>query len=329
MTRVLFVDDEPVLLRAIDRAMRLKHPGWTFRFAQSGADALQLLEREPFDIIVSDISMPVMDGVTLLANVKSRFPHVARLALSGGALPQDRIRAARTIHQWLAKPCPITKLNETIEHLGWGRSLVDDLAAVQAALGLESLPSAPDLYVHVAEALDRDARTEEIAALIERDVASAAKLLQLVNSAFFGDSERITSAAVAVEALGKASLRELLLASELMRTSPDAEAVTRRGVLAASIARSLATEHHDDVFLAGLLHGIGELVLGAEHAVYRSPVVCARLGGLLLSTWGIPIEVARAVAYHTDPQSAPDPTDSRLLVVAEATARTARMLDGA
>jgi CheY-like chemotaxis protein len=328
MTRVLFVDDERTLLRAIDRALRLKQPSWTMRFAESGADALQLLEQEAFDIIVSDISMPTMDGVTLLANVKSRFPHMARLALSGGARPQDRIRAARTIHQWLAKPCPMTKLNETIEHLGWGRGLVDDPIVVGLALGAETLPSAPALYLTVAEALEREVALEEISALIEHDVGSAAKLLQLVNSAFFGESRRITSVALAAEMIGMQSLRELLLASELMRASPDAEAVTRRGVLAANIARSLASEHHDDVFLAGLLHGVGTLVLGPEVTVYRSAIASARLGGLLLSTWGIPIEVARAVAYHTDPESAPDPADPRLAVVAMATAR-ARMLDGA
>ena len=251
MTRILFVDDEPIVLRALDRSIRAKRRSWDASFVQSGADALELLAREPFDVIVSDICMPAMDGVTLLASVRAQFPHMARLALSGEARTPDRMRAAHAIHQWLAKPCTLGRLGETIDQLRWGRELVDDVVIVGLVRGLASVPSAPAVCLEVGEALERNAKLHEIVAVIERDPACASKLLQLVNTGFFAEAERVTSVARAASIIGIDRLRELLLASELFRSSVEAEAVTARGLRVASIARALATEDHGEVFLAG------------------------------------------------------------------------------
>ncbi len=56
---------------------------WNMTFATSGAEALQTLEQAPFDVIVSDMRMPVMDGAQLLNEVRQRFPQVVRIVLSG------------------------------------------------------------------------------------------------------------------------------------------------------------------------------------------------------------------------------------------------------
>jgi HD-like signal output (HDOD) protein len=119
-------------------------------------------------------------------------------------------------------------------------------------------------------------------------------------------------------------VRELLLAAEVFHTCPQAGGSAAFGLRMARLARALTNDHHDEVFLAGLLHDVATLVLGPTRAATASPELHARIGGALLGTWGLPLEVVTAVAFHHDPEHAPDPADARLGVVALAHALLAR-----
>ena len=66
MNRILFVDDEPMLLEALRNAMRSKRKEWEMVFVNGGAAALLELKRAPADVIVSDMRMPEMDGASFL-----------------------------------------------------------------------------------------------------------------------------------------------------------------------------------------------------------------------------------------------------------------------
>ena len=78
---ILFVDDEIRLLRSIERGM-LDEP-YRLLFAESGKDALKLLEVNEVHVLVTDMRMPEMTGLELLKLVKDRYPHIVRLVLSG------------------------------------------------------------------------------------------------------------------------------------------------------------------------------------------------------------------------------------------------------
>jgi DNA-binding NarL/FixJ family response regulator len=69
--RILIVDDEPLLLLALQRSFRAGEPGWEVVLARSGDEALEQLRLQPFDVLVSDILMPGMDGMALLAQVRA------------------------------------------------------------------------------------------------------------------------------------------------------------------------------------------------------------------------------------------------------------------
>ena len=194
-----------------------------------------------------------------------------------------------------------------------------------AALGMSMLPSAPPLYLALAEAFERHAPLHEVATLIQSDPAITAKLLQLVNSSFFVDAERVTCVRRAAEKLGAQRLRELLLAAELFQGSPAAAATATHGLRVARLARGLAPAFADDAYLAGLLHDVGRLVLDAPAGATET--FHARVGGVLLGVWGLPIEVVRAVAFHHDPDASPDPTDPRLRAVALAEALVGEIED--
>jgi HD-like signal output (HDOD) protein/CheY-like chemotaxis protein len=324
VTRVLFVDDEPFVLKAIDRVLRVRKAGWDARFVGSGEAALALLDHEPFDVIVSDLSMPAMDGVTLLGNVRQRYPHMVRLALSGQAASADSLRAVRVIHQWIAKPCDIGALCANIERLQWARELVGDPQLVAQTTALASLPSPPSVFLRVSEALARMAPLAELAAIIEADPAVVAKILQLVNSSFFGSPQRVTSIQRAAALVGTDMLRGLLLTAELFHGDAQASALASHSLLVAGIARAIAPPTHAvDAFMAGVLHDLGDLVVQlAAPSGRAAPTLHARAGGLLLGMWGLPAELVTAVAFHHDPDAAPAPQDPtlRALVVAEALA---------
>lgn len=83
MKRILFVDDESKILEGLQRMLRPERHRWEMAFASGGAAALSLLEAAPFDVIVSDMRMPGMDGAALLKVVRAKYPNVLRIILSG------------------------------------------------------------------------------------------------------------------------------------------------------------------------------------------------------------------------------------------------------
>ncbi|HUH64666.1 MAG TPA: HD domain-containing phosphohydrolase [Terracidiphilus sp.] len=105
--RVLFVDDEPQLLEALVRNLRSEH--FDVFTAADGATALKMLrERGPFAVVVSDLNMPVMDGVTLLQNARKLAPDTVRVLFTGQPDLDRAIAAVNEgeIFRFVTKPCP-------------------------------------------------------------------------------------------------------------------------------------------------------------------------------------------------------------------------------
>lgn len=78
--RVLLVDDERLLLASITRALRIERPQWEVMTAVDGHQAMRILQSGPVDILVTDIQMPGMDGMTLLRHIR-RDPRLGQLPL--------------------------------------------------------------------------------------------------------------------------------------------------------------------------------------------------------------------------------------------------------
>jgi DNA-binding NtrC family response regulator len=115
MNRILFVDDEPAILDAIRRSFRAQRARWQMEFAHSAAGALDVLAAEPVDVIVTDFRMPEMDGGQLLIVVRERWPHTARLIMSGYSGLQDQLTTSDLAHEYLNKPCSSEDLEGAIE----------------------------------------------------------------------------------------------------------------------------------------------------------------------------------------------------------------------
>ncbi|MDJ0855264.1 MAG: response regulator, partial [Desulfobacterales bacterium] len=81
--RLLFVDDEPMVLKGLQRSLRSMRQEWEMTFAAGGREALDAMQAQPFDVVISDMRMPEMDGAQLLEVVKRDYPQVVRIILSG------------------------------------------------------------------------------------------------------------------------------------------------------------------------------------------------------------------------------------------------------
>jgi len=311
-TRVLFVDDEPLVLRSLDRALRARKVPWDARFVESADAAMTLLAIEPFDVVIADLRIPDVDGVELLTEVQRAYPNIARLVLSGQVGTDDCLRAMRVAHQCMAKPCNIDTLRHVVQRLSWSRGLVDDAETVSTASKITCLPSPPRIHIAVCDALKRDAGLAELAKIIDGDVALTAKLIQMVNSAFFARGAQVTTVERALSLLGTDVIRGLLLSEEVFRgfNGDDArleriDSLRKHSTVVAQIARTLApTAIAGDAFVAGMLHDIGDLALvtldkTGDHA---------RAGGFLLGLWGIADNVVDAIAHHHEPGAIPDET---------------------
>jgi len=102
---VLFVDDEPRILEGLRRMLRGQRNEWDMAFAPGGEAALAMMGATTFDVIVSDMRMPEMDGAALLTQVRNLYPQVVRIVLSGHTELSTALRVVPVAHQFLAKPC--------------------------------------------------------------------------------------------------------------------------------------------------------------------------------------------------------------------------------
>ena len=112
--RVVFVDDEPQILKGIKRMLECADLQWDIDTASSGIEALELLARKPADVVVSDMKMPGMDGAQLLTEVSKLYPATVRIMLSGQTIKEAVFCDIPPAYQYLSKPCEAEILKATI-----------------------------------------------------------------------------------------------------------------------------------------------------------------------------------------------------------------------
>src|SRR4051794_10413447 len=328
--RVLFVDDDACILGGLADALRRRPPGWDTRFALGGQAALDALSARRFDVVVSDLGMPGLDGITVLERAREQQPEAVRIVLSGGAERGAALAASRVAHRYIAKPFREDDVRTAIDRAWRLRSLLREEGWRRAAGGVMALPSCPRIYTELTELVaDPDATAADAAAVVERDIAMTAKVLQLVNSAFFGLGRRISRMPEAIHYLGLNTLRALVLHAGAFEafapTRPiegfDVGALQRRSHLAGRIAQRVAPDAagRDEAFTAGMLHAVGLLVLAQSdpfefaeaiadarragaplHAVEYARLGSshAELGAYVLGIWGLPDTVVEGVAHQ-------------------------------
>jgi putative nucleotidyltransferase with HDIG domain len=333
--QILFVDDDPLITNGYKRSLDEFSDEWDTYFTNSGKEALVFLAKQPIDVIVTDLHMPEMDGNELLEKVTDIYPQTIRFVLSGNIDELRSIKTAHSAHQQLIKPCDLSLLHKMVENSCRLKDTLTNPLLKARITGLKRIPSLPSLYLKLTEELQtKDPEPRIIGDIISHDVAMTAKILQLVNSAFFGLPTEITSAQRAATILGTNIIKALVLGSQVFAeyqsySNPwfSIEKLWQHSLIVGNLSKSIAasaglsTNSQEQAQLAGMLHDIGKLleldipgysptnaiqnakdILDAEYRVLGTSH--AELGAYLLGLWGLPQAVVESVAYHHNPSAA-------------------------
>lgn len=334
MKNILFVDDEPMVLRGLQRSLSNQSKEWSMRFVTSGAQALEALASAPCDVVVTDMRMPGMNGAELLVEVMRRHPSVARIVLSGQAEQKLVLQCVTTAHQYLSKPCEPQILVGAVTRMLDLQKLMHSEGLRSLVAHLDRLPSCPDLYRKINAALAlNNVELGQIGTIVEKDMAMTAKVLKLVNSSFFGLSHHVDTAAEAVSYLGLEVLKALILTvhffdcgRQLERAGLNADTLWRKAATTATAARAIArlekqpAAAQENAYTAGMLHNCGLLVLAENIPENLSKVITAarqqnvplsqmeeqhfgathiEVGGYLLGLWGLPMSIVESVLFNS------------------------------
>lgn len=331
MISILFVDDEQNLLEEVKNVFRKRAGEWRLEFAQSGAEALEIVDRTTIHIIVSDMQMPGMDGVSLLAKIQEKHPRITRFLLTGQADREAIVRAIPVVHQFIYKPCSASDLLALIDRTVALHERIQNEFVLRMISGATCVPSAPKVAMKIGQLLaSGEATLRSISDLIERDPGLSTRVLQVANSAVFGRSRRIESIADAVSFIGFECAQSLAIASEVFQTGAENRSISllleitvEKAYVGATLASKFLSGHPDRgiAMTAALLRDVGLLVsASASSLIYQVAMgsgngieslietekTCfgathAEIGGHLLALWGIPMVTVELVTCHHSP----------------------------
>jgi HD-like signal output (HDOD) protein len=333
---VLFVDDDENVLRGLRRMLRSQRDTWEMVFVDSAAAALREMAQRSFDVVVTDMRMPGMDGAELLGIVRKHYPATVRIIFSGYAENESILRTVGPAHKYLTKPCDHEVLIDSISQTIALRKFMANDRMREFVSSLRTLPSPPEIMIELLQELRSEiSTTNSIAAILGRDVAMTVETMKLVNSSFFFLPSRVTGLAQAVRLLGVDTIRALALIAGIYsqfsgdeRTANIIRRLGQRSLGIGAIAKEIAEMENmscqeiQEALCAGVLSHVGVLVLianfprnfdkamdmvenglesvfDAERNVFGASH--AELGAYLLGLWGFVDTIVETVAFHHEP----------------------------
>jgi HD-like signal output (HDOD) protein len=328
--RMLTVDDDPLILRALNRTFHTQRPEWEVVSVDSGEEAVRQMAGSRFDIVLTDMQMPGMDGSQVLHHARQLPPGAVRVVLSGHAPLRRILEAEGDYHRFLVKPVDPNDLVVILDSFCLDPAAEDARMARSFVAGLERIPSLSRHLVALKEQLEQPTpNLQRLAAIIGQDIGMASKVLKLVNSAYMPFRRSITSLSQAVEFLGVDLLQEMVLSRDLLAAAVDErpeglslEDVWAHSVRVGRLARELVYKETGDrraaeeTYSVGLLHDIGLVAMAIHpgcpyHSVLEKGLAQGEIltqlerqtfgtdhiqvGAQLVSLWGLPAPFASAI----------------------------------
>ena len=352
--RVIFVDSDRAVLDGLRQILNPLKEECEMEFVEAPATVLPGISEKPFDAIVTELRLKGMNGLDLLEEVWKQHPSTIRLVLSDEADQDTAVKTAAAAHQFLSKPSDSIALRGTLQRALALSSLLNNESLQQLASRLDSLPSLPPVYMQVMDELQSpNTSLQKIGKLISEDIGMTAKILQLVNSAFFGVRRRVESPSQAASLLGIDNIRGMMLGvhvfSEFKDGPPNfsADALWTHSVSVGGFAKKIAEMETGDLkvisdsLTAGMLHDAGKLVLATnlpeDYSIaisrYESGEMTpqaaetslfgashSEVGAFLMGLWGFHQPVVEALAFHHRPESFMAETFTPLIAVHAANA---------
>jgi HD-like signal output (HDOD) protein/CheY-like chemotaxis protein len=352
--RLIFVDSDCNVLEGLEQMLSPLKDEWEMEFVGDPNEALERMAEGTFDAIVTEMKLDGMGGLDLLEQVSKKQPRTIRLVLSDEADENEAVKISATAHQYLSKPSDSLALRSVLQRALALSGLLNNESLQKLASRLDSLPSLPPVYLKVMDELQSpNSSLQKIGKLISEDIGMTAKILQLVNSAFFGVRRRVESPAQAASLLGIDNIRGMMLGvhvfSEFKDGPPNfsADALWSHSISVGGFAKRIAEMETGDLKIisdsltAGMLHDSGKLVLAtnlpedysiaisrsesgemtaeaAERSIFKASH--SHIGAYLMGLWGFNQPVVEALAFHHKPEEFMADTFTPLIAVHAANA---------
>jgi HD-like signal output (HDOD) protein len=336
---IYVVDDQTAVLETVVFALRNLDRDWGVTGFDEPFAALEAVKAKAPDAILSDQTMPGMQGSELLEQVRAVSPGTIRIIMSG-CVAMNQLTLITSAHQYLAKPFNPVQLRDMIQRSFAAQERMQNQGLQSVATSIRSIPSLPQAH-HSLLAVMEDSRnpSEEIARLIGADPGLSIKVLQLANSGLFGQGNLITDMVDAVNCLGTDMIAAIVLAQSIFRhyeslkhREIDLGRVWTHCWETASLTQRLCREKKlpgqagEEGFLAGLLHEVGRFILidnfpdqyqaACENARRTKTPLSARLreifqatppqiSAYVLELWGLPGAIINSISHLDNPEGDP------------------------
>lgn len=309
--------------------------------AASAKDALAALEKNDFESVFCDFHEGPEAGANFLQEVWKQRPRTVRFLVAKSLSNDLMVTCALGAHHFVQKPLDVLTLGAALSRADSINQFVRNDRIQSLVSRMRTLPSRPSLYLEVMRELrSPSASAVTVGELVEKDLAISTKLIQVVNSAFYGMAQQVTEPSAAVLLLGLETTASLVLSIEAFarfdKVKPiyfSMDRVWRHSQSVAASAKRIAELMTSDpdvaryAYTAGLLHDIGKLALALNfeeqyHGALKlaekqklSPseveaqvfgATHADTGAYLLSVWGLPLPIVEAVARHHAPSRSLD-----------------------
>lgn len=334
--KILIVEDDESQLEAFRRLFT--GSDLQVYAAATTAAGLDILAEESLDVVLTHFRMQQGDGLQFLKQVREKYPGVYRI-LSSGFLDDSmafRFVSSGLVSAYIAKPWNPEQLRGRIEHILSVRRTLQEKKLLELISSIKELPSLPGLFQELLEAMESRKSMQDIAAVLKKDPAVAAKVIHVVNSAFFGrqDITRVEEAAVY---LGVGVLKDIVLTTyfiDRQRWAPDQIAHLKEIFLHSYLVNKYVPIIFKTLFdqtpgkgeaSLGLVHDIGKIIL-LQHFPERYQAIAAaaeaggfyqqelalghegcthaEIGAFFLDWWNLPALMVETALFHHTPERA-------------------------
>lgn len=308
---------------------------WCLSFCLSAEAAIDVCKNNKVDAVISDIDEANFSVLDFFADLKLLEPTILRVLFVDGSRVSKYKNSLGLINTFLIKQSSYKHLDNLLERSIVLHSILSSDESMGNVLA-SKLPSVPSVYQKLLSIInDETAGMQDVAKLIAHDAAMTTKVLQIVNSSFFGLRRSITNATDATVMLGLETIKGFVLSQQVFKSFENLdiplsllEELWNHSLLTAYIARHIvkiengSQEQIDAAFTAGILHDVGKLVmleqLPSVYKQYAQAIVKdnqdsvkvekmifntnhALMGAALLDHWGMPDLLIEAVAFHHKP----------------------------
>lgn len=329
---ILIVDDEALILKALKRLF--KQTDYKIFISSNGYEALNILNTETIDMMITDLRMPDMNGYELLTKVKATYPNVIRIGLSGYVDEKTimELFQKNLVKMCIYKPWDNEVLLKNVEQVFELNNILSGSGILQIIKSIDELPHLNNIYNELCTLIDANADINAIEKLLMTDQTIVAKLLRIVNSAFI--NVKTGSLKRAITYIGLSYTKAIVLAASL----PDkmhhsgtlanlSEQFYKHSLITNKICnyiynKYLRKEIPSESSCIGLLHGVGRTILinnfpkeymkiaeilntekGLISKIEKEIIGIdhGEMSGYLLNWWGLPYNIVEAILFHSKP----------------------------